>query len=272
MRPLCIYHGNCADGFAAAWVVRKAFLGDVEFHAGVHGEAPPDVQHREVFIVDFNYSRDTMLAMVRDCASMTILDHHQTAKSHLTDLPGAITRFDIGLSGAMIAWQYFFRGQTPPRLLQHIQDRDLWLFHLDATREVMAGLFSYPYDFGIYDLWMSSSDLSGLASDGATILRKQKQDLDHLLPELTQYLRIAGKLVPVANVPHIMASDAGHRLAIGQPFAATYWDGPKGRKFSLRSTKPCGDDCAAIAETYGGGGHRHAAGFLIPGSMWEDQP
>ena len=34
MRPLCIYHGGCADGFAAAWVVRKAFLGDVEFHAG----------------------------------------------------------------------------------------------------------------------------------------------------------------------------------------------------------------------------------------------
>ena len=24
---MCIYHGNCADGFGAAWVVRKA-LGD----------------------------------------------------------------------------------------------------------------------------------------------------------------------------------------------------------------------------------------------------
>lgn len=26
-KTMCIYHGNCADGFGAAWVVRKA-LGD----------------------------------------------------------------------------------------------------------------------------------------------------------------------------------------------------------------------------------------------------
>jgi hypothetical protein len=26
---MCIYHGNCADGFGAAWVVRKA-LGEID--------------------------------------------------------------------------------------------------------------------------------------------------------------------------------------------------------------------------------------------------
>ena len=26
---ICIYHGNCADGFGAAWVVRKA-LGEID--------------------------------------------------------------------------------------------------------------------------------------------------------------------------------------------------------------------------------------------------
>lgn len=263
MRPLCIYHGGCADGFAAAWVVRKAFLGDVDFHAGVYGEPPPGVSQRDVFIVDFSYPRETMLAMIRDAASVTVLDHHAGAKDALDDLPGAITRFQQGLSGAMIAWQYFFLGTTPPRLLQHIQDRDLWLFHLDGTREITAGLFSYPYDFGLYDLWMGSADLSCLAADGTAILRKQQQDLDQLLPMLTQYLVIGGKRVPVANVPHIMASDAGHRLAIGQPFAATYCDGPNGRKFSLRSTSPTGDDVAKVAKMYGGNGHRHAAGFRI---------
>ena len=43
MRPLCIYHGNCADGFTSAWVVRQAFHGDVDFHAGVYQEPPPNV-------------------------------------------------------------------------------------------------------------------------------------------------------------------------------------------------------------------------------------
>lgn len=39
---ICIYHGNCADGFGAAWAVRKA-LGDIEFYAGKYQEPPPDV-------------------------------------------------------------------------------------------------------------------------------------------------------------------------------------------------------------------------------------
>jgi len=271
MNPLCIYHGGCADGFAAAWVVRKAFLGQVDFHAGVYGDLPPDVKGRDVFIVDFSYPRGYLLRMIGEAESLTILDHHQSAQAALENLPGAIVRFSLGLSGAMLAWKYFFHDATPPRLLQHIQDRDLWLFHLDATREIMAGLFSYPYDFALYDQWMDSDRLDGLAADGAAILRKQQQDLDQLLPILTQRLQIGGKTVPVANLPHILASDAGARLAIGQPFAAIYWDSPKGRHFSLRSTSPDGDDVAAIAQTLGGGGHRHAGGFLIPGGLWNEE-
>lgn len=25
-KPICIYHGNCADGFTAAWAVRKLLV------------------------------------------------------------------------------------------------------------------------------------------------------------------------------------------------------------------------------------------------------
>jgi hypothetical protein len=271
MKPLCIYHGGCADGFSAAWVVRKYFLGQVDFLSADYGDRPPDVHGRDVFIVDFSYPRGYLLRMLREAESLTILDHHQSAQSALADLPGAIVRFSIGLSGAMLAWKYFFHDATPPRLLQHIQDRDLWLFQLDATREIMAGLFSYPYDFALYDQWMESERLDGLAADGAAILRKQHQDLDQLLPLLTQRFEICGKMVPVANLPHIFASDAGARLAIGHPFAATYSDGPHGRRFSLRSIAPHGDDVAAIAQSMGGGGHRHASGFLIPGGLWTEE-
>ena len=34
-KPLCIYHGNCADGFGAAWAVWKAHP-DWEFFPGVY--------------------------------------------------------------------------------------------------------------------------------------------------------------------------------------------------------------------------------------------
>lgn len=261
--PLCIYHANCPDGFAAAWVVSQALLGAVDFHPANYGDIPPDVAGRDVFIVDFSYPRATLLQIVEEAESLTILDHHATAQMAIADLPGSIVRFSSVMSGCMLAWQYFFHGQPAPKLLQHIQDRDLWLYHLDATREVMAGLLSYPYDFGIYDLWMHASSLAPLASDGAAILRKQERDLRELLPNVTRTLEISGQTVPAANLPMTMASEAGHILARTAPFAAVYSDGPRGRKISLRSSS-CGADVGAIAAIYGGGGHRHAAGFTVP--------
>ena len=59
--PLCIYHHNCADGFTAAWVVKKAF-GNVDFHPGKYNEPPPDVTGRDVIIVDFSYKYDVLLS------------------------------------------------------------------------------------------------------------------------------------------------------------------------------------------------------------------
>ena len=41
MKPLCIYHGNCADGFTAAWAVWRAHP-DWEFYAGIYQTPPPD--------------------------------------------------------------------------------------------------------------------------------------------------------------------------------------------------------------------------------------
>ena len=54
-KVLCIYHGNCLDGFAAAWAVRHALGDEVECYKGIHQQTPPDVSDRDVFLVDFSY-------------------------------------------------------------------------------------------------------------------------------------------------------------------------------------------------------------------------
>ena len=74
---ICIYHGNCADGFGAAWVVRKA-LGDIEFVGAKYQEAPPDVTGKDVVMVDFSYKRPVLLEMAEKANSILILDHHNT--------------------------------------------------------------------------------------------------------------------------------------------------------------------------------------------------
>ena len=261
--PLCIYHDHCADGFAAAWVVRRALLGDVDFYPATYGSDPPDVTGRDVFIVDFSYPRLVLLEMAAAAKSLTILDHHISAKHAIEGLPNAITRFSLDLSGCMIAWKYFFPNEAPPKLLQHIQDRDLWLFHLDATREICAALYSHPFDFALLDLWCNSDQLHGLASDGAAIERKNAKDLLELLDSNTRFINIAGYDVPSANVPPFLASAAGDELSKDNAFAIIWHDTRDGVRVSIRSQREGGLDVSQIAKIYGGGGHRNAAGFTV---------
>jgi oligoribonuclease NrnB/cAMP/cGMP phosphodiesterase (DHH superfamily) len=282
---LCIYHGNCADGFGAAWVVRKALGADIEFHAARYGEAPPDVTGKNVVIVDFSYPYETLVEIADQAASVLVLDHHKTAAENLRDVsdagetfeefnrdckavclscnaPHVGQLFDMTRSGAGMTWDFFFPGQPRPTLIEHIEDRDLWLFKLEGTREVSANLFSYPQDFDVWDMLITSS-VEDQRADGAAIERKHKKDVIELVSATQRRIQIAGFDVPAANLPFIYSSDAGHLMAADEPFAACYWDTAQGRTFSLRSTD-AGEDVSAIAQQYGGGGHRNAAGFRVP--------
>lgn len=281
--PICIYHGNCADGFAAAWVVRKFYgAGNVDFHPAKYGDAPPYVAGLDVIIVDFSYKREVLETM--NPTRMIILDHHKTAADDLRGFPtiptaliheiyepplggwmpnaGLSVTFDMQRSGAMITWDHFFPGREPPRLLRHIQDRDLWLFKLHGTREIQASVFSYPWDFVAWDHLMAR-DPAELIPEGAAIDRKHLKDIEELVGVAKYRMTILGYDVPVANLPYTLASDAGNQMAKGEPFAATYMDTPDGTVFSLRSASD-GVDVSEIAKQFGGGGHKNAAGFKVP--------
>ena len=262
MKKLCIYHGNCADGFTSAWVVRKALGDDVDYHAGVYQNPPPDVEGREVVMVDFSYKRPELEVMRERAASVLILDHHKTAEADLKDLPGVVSVFDMNRSGARITWDHYFPNLNPPALLLHVEDRDLWRFALAHTREIQANVFSYPYDFAVWDALMARP-VADLVAEGQAIERKHFKDIEELTKVVTRDFTIGGHIVPVANLPYTLTSDAGHLLAKGKPFAGCYWDTPDGRVFSLRSTDE-GLDVSAIAKQYGGGGHRNASGFRVP--------
>lgn len=262
---LCIYHGNCADGFSSAWVVKKAMEElnkPIDFHAGVYQALPPDVEDKNIILVDFSYKRPVLQEILSKAKSVLILDHHKTAADDLKDLSGAQVVFDMERAGCMITWDYFFAGKTPPKLLEHVQDRDLWKFILPNTREIQANMFSYPYDFAIWDRLMDS-DPQILATEGKAIERKHFKDIEELVKVTSRPMRIKDIPVLVANLPYTMSSDAGHMLLnMNQPFGCCYWDTPEGRVFSLRSDEQH-QDVSEIAKFYGGGGHRNAAGFKV---------
>ena len=267
MKKLCIYHGNCADGFTSAWVVRTA-LGEenIDFYAGVYQTSPPNVFQRDVIMVDFSYKRDVLISMAQSANSILILDHHASAEKDLVDLPANVTTvFDMNRSGARITWDYYFPEVSPPKLLLHVEDRDLWRFNLPGTREIQAAVFSYPYEFDVWDKLAATFDMEGntiLLQEGEAIERKHFKDINEFIKVAAYRMDIAGHNVPVLNASYFWSSDAGHIMAQGEPFAACYWDTPEGRVYSLRSADD-GLDVSEIAVQFGGGGHKHAAGYRV---------
>ncbi len=300
MKPLVVYHANCADGFTAAWAVRQAM--DADFHPGVYSEPPPKVAGRDVILVDFCYPPQAMVVMQCVARSILVLDHHKSAEADLREggaahggpvvcrVDGAdregnrtwqhvkaaqevdVARggrmcmiyalFDMNRSGAGIAWDFFHPGKARPVLIDHVEDRDLWRFALHGTREIQAALFSYPYRFEIWDQLMQAPTFE-LYQQGLCIERKHHKDVAELVAVAQRQMVIGHYDVPVASLPYTLASDAGHLMAQGQPFAACYYDKAAGRVFSLRSADD-GVDVSEVAKLYGGGGHARAAGFTVP--------
>lgn len=268
-KPIVIYHGNCADGFSAAWCFWHKYGEACEYVAGVYQQQPPDVTGRCVYLVDFSYKRSVVLNMLEKATHIVLIDHHKTA---LEDLAGIesdkwSTFTDLDRSGATLAWDFLFPGEPRPLLLGHVEDRDLWRFKLPGTREIQASVFSYAYTFEQWDKFMAAGqvELLQMTVSGAAIERKHHKDIAELVKVCQRRMKIGGHDVPVASLPYTLSSDAGHLMATGEKFAACYWDTETGRTFSLRAADG-GMDVSEVAKGYGGGGHAKAAGFTVPRS------
>lgn len=270
-KPIVIYHGNCADGFSAAWCFWRKYGVDADYVAGVYQQAPPSVAGCDVYLVDFSYKRAVVEQMLNVAASVTLIDHHKTALEDLAGLENVFDRYhfftDLNRSGATLAWDYLFPNEPRPLLLGHIEDRDLWRFKLAGTREIQAFVFSHEYTFEQWDRLMSAGqvELLQMTAAGAAIERKHHKDVAELVGVCKRRMVIGGHDVPVASLPYTLVSDAAHVMAQGEPFAACYWDTAEGRIFGLRAADD-GLDVSEIAKLYGGGGHAKASGFKVPRS------
>ena len=129
-KNIVIYHGRCTDGWASAWIAKKAYP-KANFHPAQFGERPPDVKNKDALILDFSYRRPILQSLNEQAKSLTVLDHHITAEEDLAGLP--YCHFNMNRSGAGLTWCYFNEikkrdqnfDSSMPWVVQYVQDRDL---------------------------------------------------------------------------------------------------------------------------------------------------
>lgn len=286
-QPLLIYHGNCFDGFTAAYLFHQGW-GAADFYGAKYGEAPPDVRDRDVWIVDFSYPLEVMLQLAADCRTLRVYDHHKTAQAALNDLPGVMGArglgnklhgfvFDMERSGAKLMYDELMQWPDvlvnnrllhTTWLVDYVQDRDLWRQALPDTEAVSAWVAAQPMTFEAWDALACGGRDRAVASGEA--VRSYIEQYGRKARAEARLERIAEYVVPTMNLPYMNCSEHVGKLLEengAAPFAAGYFRRSDGRwQFSLRSRSDF--DVSEVAAKFGGGGHRGAAGFDVAALPW----
>lgn len=274
--PLVLYHDACKDGFGAAWAHHQAGL-PAEYLAIQHGTAAPLdlLRGRRVVMLDFCFKRPEMVEVFRACASLTVLDHHQTAAEEMGWVPradgpaerpfaeehGGSIFFDMQRSGAGLTWDVFNPSKPRPWLIDYVEDRDLWRNALPESRETNAYISTLAFDFAVWDAAAQERPTTEfLATYGRAAMAKTYQYVREVSKNACR-VRFEGFDVPIVNAPQFDISELLNYLATNEPFAMGWWQlADKRFKYSLR-VKDSGIDVSRFAQKWGGGGHPAAAGF-----------
>jgi oligoribonuclease NrnB/cAMP/cGMP phosphodiesterase (DHH superfamily) len=278
VRRVCFYHAGCPDGFGAAWAVWKAWGEEGEYRPRGHDDplAPGTVRGADVVFVDIAPSNEALKLLAEETVRLTVLDHHRSALERLRGNPslenllsarGHVVHFDLDHSGATLAWACFHPQAPTPALLEYVEDMDLWRWKLERSEEVNAAVSSYPRRFEVWDE-LADSSIERLAEEGVPILRAQRMEVERAVTTAHPIALGTRRVEGVNAVAHRAA--IGHQLAkraaYGLPCGVVYRLAGRRVDVSLYSI---GDfDAAAIANDYGGGGHRNAAGFYVTLVDW----
>jgi hypothetical protein len=277
--PLVLYHGrSCPDGFAAALAARLYYGDAVECLGLDHGDIKtvddlPPLQGRAVYILDFSFDAPILKDIEQRAAKLVLLDHHKSAAEKLTGFACrcGVVHFDMGKSGARLAWEFFHPDATLPDLVRYVEDRDIWAWKYPESPAFLAALDMEPFDFFRWAqiAAFTRSELEAFMARGQAMDEKFTK-LATDLAEGAQPIAFNGQQGLMVNAPGVFHSLVGDLLSRKSGTFALMWNAGKGGviKVGLRSQR--GFDCIPLAESMGGGGHPQACGFKLPAERLPD--
>lgn len=266
-KEILFYHTD-NDGFGAAWAFHAYYPRAIEYEEFEYGSQLPDVgRYDHIIFCDVTPNLTDLDNLVMNGTRVTILDHHASFAEHILNRYDNFDNFqlvyDPNRSGCVLAYEYCARangrlpGTSVPLILQYVQDRDLWTWELESSREVNAGLGTYPKTFA--DWYKASEDLIQVANVGKAIL-SHKTQICSMIAEQVQNM---GRGIALLNCTAYWSEVADVVLRSGYGTVFLYSIRRDGkRKWSVR-----GNNARAYAEEFGGGGHDRAAGFVDDGEL-----
>jgi uncharacterized protein len=297
-KAVVVYHANCMDGFTAAWAFHKlvelgkpeAYPGGVTYVPMAYGDGhgvigiPEYKNCDDLYILDFSFSKYELTFWTPFFRQVILLDHHKTALESLgseawpeDEHPVNLTMvLDMRRSGAGITWDWLSEVYDYPpevsrtRLIDYVEDRDLWKFAMEGSKQVSAYIQMQNRNFARWSNLADEVDEKQhfVIQKGEQLLAQREQMVAEIASNPRKILIHLPNQLPVSgycvNCSPMFASEVGNTLVrqYGMIGVTYHQDETGATKFSLRSADGL-EDVALIAQAFGGGGHRNAAGFVM---------
>ena len=205
-----IYHGDCLDGFGAAWAAWKKFGNKAEYIAASHYDKLPRGKGMRAYFLDIVTEDRADLERFRKNNRVTVIDHHVSTR------PITVTtedyRYDIKHSGAVLAFRYFHPGKPVPRALKYIEDMDLWNLALPKTREIRTVLQLMPFDFKSWDAFIRKFEGAAfrkkMMEDGTVLRRFEEQQVRRIARNYKEKVRfiVENQIIGIHNFRSSLSS------------------------------------------------------------------
>lgn len=265
---VCLHH-NDPDGRASAAVVRRALGTSVKLYEINYGDVIPwelMEQAQHVIMVDFSLDKESMLR-IADGRRFTWIDHHVSSLEAMTEVaPHWEGLQSLDEAACVLTWQYFFPNQPVPRAIVLIGDRDIWRMAESDTRPFGEGLNHENQRPDNDKLWRALLDndpvlFEQLLSRGQILYKARIEQLRRFARRFGFEVNFEGYRTLAVNRP-----GEGELIEIidemGYELAYCYIEGAtNGSPYTNVMVGSKTVDVSKIAQKFGGGGHKGAAGF-----------
>lgn len=291
-------HSHCTDGLVAASIMKYSLQMHCNLEPGVifvsYGKEKEAIEKANidsettVYCVDFAFNKETTLELCKKANKVYVLDHHKTANENLHELKTHYNFnfiYDVEKSGASIVRDYckdnlnlythikLNQREILNKVVNMVEDRDLWRFKLENTREFSEYIFAYmqPNDIDRMTEILfkySKLQLEAICKLGETIMHYKdniiNKKIDSYVPVYFQVDNT--KILIINETQPDLVSQLGNELCkkYNVPVCLYNISGSKDSNelsvsLSFRSMDHL-EPVDSIARLFSGGGHRNASG------------
>lgn len=270
-----IYHNRDLDGFASGAIIKLMYPSAEMFGYDYGQDFPQNIYGKHIIMADISIPMKQMLDLtVLNGNNLTWIDHHISAINDYNEFVVSNGNFcnailQDGIAACEGTWNHLFPDKKMPLAIKLLGEYDTWRNN-DKERwnnEILPFQYGMRFRCNSVDsfpkqLLEDDKLIDTIISEGKIILMYQSQ-IDTLLCKNSSFeLEFNGLRAICLNGGSNSGSfisvydENKHDIMIPFRYSRNKW------VISLYTTKD-NIDCSVIAKTYGGGGHKKAAGFQV---------